>query len=235
MNRLKFLAIISILVCLGACSSDDDSKYLGDYTILAGYSEDYYPTDTDNWVITDDEAVTSNFAGLNAAIEALSGSGREISLSFPNLDTIPNYAIFGKSSENAAILADVIVSVSADVATSVGERAFAYCSSMTYADFPSATTVKEGAFLSCTSLETVDLSSATIIEELVFYSCTALESIYLATNSGVKLEDIDYTAFYFATPESITLTLGSSNSGYVSGNTLTVDDFSATFMDIIYK
>lgn len=239
MNKLKFLAIFVVLVWLGACGKDNSESHLGDYTILAGYSEEDYPTDTDTWEITDSEAATTDFAGLSAAIQALSGSGREISLKFPNLDTIPNYAIFGTASSTSmsSTPLDALASVSATKATSVGKQAFSYCTALISIDMPAATYIKEGAFSFGSSLESASLPSVTVIDEHVFYDCLSLEELYLATNSGVVLEDIDYTAFYspstyFSSTEDIALTLGSSNSSYMSGSTLTINDFSATFKSI---
>ena len=65
--------------------------------------------------------------------------------------------------------------------TSIGERAFYECTSLTSIELPSTlTSVGASAFYGCTSLTSVELPSAlTSIGEWAFYECTSLTSINL--------------------------------------------------------
>ncbi len=141
-----------------------------DYTIesmaictLASLSADSYPTEQDNWIITDSSATTEEFAGLSAAIVALADSGREISLAFPYLESIPDYAIFGEASYNSSFASDALVSISAPVAISVGVNAMSYCKSMSSIDLPSVKVLADYALYCNSSLASISLPELTSI------------------------------------------------------------------------
>ncbi|MFI3289760.1 MAG: fimbrillin family protein [Rikenellaceae bacterium] len=237
-------------------SPAESSEFTLDY-----FSETSYPA-TDNWIITDASATTADFAGLSAAIVALSGSGREISLEFPNLASIPNYAIFGESSFDADLAIDALVSVSAAKATSVGQYAFYSCDNLANVDFPSATIIYTFAFYQCTSLKTLyfpsiislenhcfngcssvtyaEFPQVTTVKVYIFFGCSSLTELHLATDDGVKLDYVDSIAFNWtnagvtASVTKINLTLGEANYDLVNedGVTLTVGSYSFTFASI---
>ncbi|MCR4672002.1 MAG: leucine-rich repeat domain-containing protein [Lachnospiraceae bacterium] len=70
--------------------------------------------------------------------------------------------------------------------TSIGDYAFAYCSSLTTASFPAVTGIGGSAFLSCTRLTTVSFPVVTNIENNAFQSCTRLTTVSfpMATSIG---------------------------------------------------
>ncbi len=238
---------------------DDDMQY--GYLDLAYFSATKYPMTIDTWKIIDSSATTADFAGLSAAIEALSGSGREISLEFPNMTTIPEYAIFRTSnySDVTTYNSTALVSVSAPLAESVGQYAFCNCSSLVELDFPLATDINTFAFYGCTSLTEICFPAATTfynhcfrectslvraefpaaltLNQYVVQKCTSLTELHLATADGVRLDFIKNTAFNWtettsATVASINLTVGSANADMVEGSVIYVGDNDFTFASI---
>ncbi len=208
----------------------DDERESG-YLDLSYFSATKYPTTIDTWKIIDTTATTADFAGLSAAIEALANSGRRISLEFPNLTSIPDYAIFGTSSYDddtkAAFAASALFSVSAESATSIGQYAFYSCNSLAVVDFPAVTTISTFAFYdctaltsivfpsvktlanhvfnSCTSIASAEFPEITTINIYVFFQCSSLKELSIATNDGVVLSYIDRIAFNWATTDSVTV------------------------------
>ena len=69
--------------------------------------------------------------------------------------------------------------------TTIGEGAFASCTSLASIDIPnSVTTIGVAAFVSCTSLASVNIpNSVTTIGEGAFYNCTSLASISVASDN----------------------------------------------------
>jgi uncharacterized repeat protein (TIGR02543 family) len=69
-------------------------------------------------------------------------------------------------------------------ATSIGERAFYFCTSLQRADFPQAASIGERAFCYCTSLQSASFpASVTLSSDPAFGGCTSLTSFTL-TGSG---------------------------------------------------
>jgi hypothetical protein len=62
-------------------------------------------------------------------------------------------------------------------ATSIGVHAFYYCNSLTTISFPKVTSIGSYAFQYCTSLTTVSFPKVTSIGGYAFYGCTALTSV----------------------------------------------------------
>ncbi len=221
------------------------------------FSETTYPS-TDNWIITDASATTTDFAGLSAAIVALSGSGREISLEFPNLTSIPNYAIFGESSYNDDLAIDALVSVSAAKATSVGQYAFYSCDALADVDFPAATDINTYAFAytsitsicfpaattlynhcyrGCSLLTYAEFPVVTTINQYVLNSCPLLTELHWATADGVRLTSMHVSAIKWATNNistmtDINLTVGAANADMVVGSSLFFGDYEYIFKSI---
>jgi hypothetical protein len=96
-----------------------------------------------------------------------------------------------------------------DSVTSIGERAFSACTSLTSITIPdSVTTIGNGTFYNCTSLTSITIpDSVTSIPNWAFYSCTGLTSITIP-DSVTSIGDY---AFYFCSsltsitiPDSVT-------------------------------
>ena len=106
--------------------------------------------------------------------------------------------------------------------TTIGERAFAYCTSLVSIDIPnSVTTIGELAFASCTSLASIDIpNSVTTIGEGAFYHCTSLASIDIPNS----VTTIGEQAFYDCT------SLASVNIGE---SVTTIGDGAFLFCDAI--
>ncbi len=231
---------------------DSNGNVYDNFNYLADYSSTSYPADSDTWIISDITAMLNTFYGLRDALYAAYDEGREISLIFPNLKEVTSTS---SSTNSAFYYCRALVSVEMPKVTSVGDSAFWSCSSLSSIDLPLVTSVGSWAFYSCSSLSSIGLPLVTSVGSSAFSSCSSLSSIYLplvtwigrsafysctqlatmslAARDGVQLRSVDYTAFNSVSTEIITLTLGSANSGLVSGNTLTVGSFSETFKEII--
>ena len=64
-----------------------------------------------------------------------------------------------------------------DRVTSIGDCAFAYCSSLTTASFPNCTTIGSSAFEYCSSLTTVSFPNCTAIGSWAFSNCRRLTTV----------------------------------------------------------
>ena len=71
--------------------------------------------------------------------------------------------------------------------TSIGGRAFHYCTNLTTVNLPECTSIGEYAFYNCTSLTTVNLPKCTSIRSYTFSSCTNLTTVILSNNQVVTL------------------------------------------------
>ncbi len=141
---------------------------------LADLSADNIP-ELDTWVITDTTAESgSDFAGFNAAIVALTDSGREISIIFPNLQSVPSYAISGQESHNSSMNDKCIVSISAPVATNIGISGFRNCDALVSIDFPMVITAQDYAFYSCGILADINMP---LLETVGKYSFAYIKGI----------------------------------------------------------
>ncbi len=144
---------------------------------LSELSADAIP-EVDVWVITDTTAEVTDFAGMSAAIAALADSGRAISLEFPNLESLPDYTIFGatttSSTARLAYDSGALYSLKADAATSIGQYAFYNCANLAKLDLPKVETIATYAFWSNVALTEVVLPSATYLDTYVFRLCTSL-------------------------------------------------------------
>jgi Leucine-rich repeat (LRR) protein len=70
--------------------------------------------------------------------------------------------------------------------TSIGDSAFSNCTSLTTVDLPKCTTLKHSAFSNCTSLTTVDLPKCTTLEYGAFGNCTSLTTVDLPKCTTLK-------------------------------------------------
>jgi hypothetical protein len=84
-----------------------------------------------------------------------------------------------------------LTSVSFPNATTIGSYAFYYCSKLTTISFPNATTIGSNAFCYCSKLTTISFPNATTIGIYAFNNCSNLTSI-----SFPKATTIGNNAFY---------------------------------------
>ena len=94
------------------------------------------------------------------------------------------------SVEDSIITRSISGSYANDRLTSIGDYAFAYCSSLTTVSFPACTTIGHTAFAYCSSLTTVSFPACTTIGNSAFRNCSSLTSV-----SFSKCTTIGNTAF----------------------------------------
>jgi hypothetical protein len=82
--------------------------------------------------------------------------------------------------------------VSLPAATSIGNGAFAYCTSLEEVSLPAAESIGANAFSGCTSLEEAILLKATSIASSAFQNCTSLAAVSLPA-----AESIGNRAFFY--------------------------------------
>ena len=103
--------------------------------------------------------------------------------------------------------------------TSIGERAFYACSSLTSVTIPNGvTSIGNEAFYACSSLTSITIPySVTSIGNSVFRYCSALTSITCLAETAPSLGNYVFAS----TPSNKTLTIPFNASGYTSnwGNT----------------
>ncbi len=211
MRKLLIFTALLASLTLYSCSEDiaddgtiDSSGFVDSSVVyLSSFSASKIP-DYDDWVINDTEADTDDFEGLSAAINALAESGREITLSFPQIDSIPSFAIFGvEEIDYYNFNSEVVVGVSAAKAVAIGDHAFALCLNLSSLDFPEVDSISDnafvygssitsvtstqfpklttlgGAFSLCSGITEVDLPSVTFLGNKAFGSCTSLTDVSL--------------------------------------------------------
>ncbi len=195
---MKKLLILSIaLFAIVACSKSDDSDEViittleGSEFTLSQFAVHTFPA-VDTWVIEDQSATAEDFAGLSAAIEYISSAevDRKIEIEFSSLSTIPDYAIFGISLSDASRNFSALGALTAPNVTSVGNRAFEYCSGLTSVDMEILQSIGYNAFNGCSALTEIDLQEVTTIGESTFSGCSALTSVDLSA-----LESLGSKAF----------------------------------------
>ena len=171
----------------------------------------------DGWTLSDDGllTITSSTAFSNAkwtkddVKQVVVGSG---------ITEIPEYGFLTHTNlESVTLGSDVVtigygafegctnlVSINLENVTSVGDRAFEFCKSLTAANLsPNATTIGFNAFFECNSLTTVSVGKVSSIGTTAFGRCYALTSIDLS-----YVTFMDYQAFDDCTSLE-TVTLGS--------------------------
>jgi hypothetical protein len=101
----------------------------------------------------------------------------------------PVKAIGGSAFEQTSIASIII----ADSVTSIGNSAFASCSSLSSVSIPSSvTSIGDSAFYGCSSLSSVSIpSSVTSIGDSAFYGCSSLSSVSIPSS----VTSIGYCAF----------------------------------------
>ncbi len=162
------------------------------------YTLDNIPSDiadvySDEIVVTDggSDFSETDFADLRDLVEAFAGSGRQITLTLPNMEAVPYSAMSGKGRDFSALVAlnapkvksfeemsfyacRSLASINIPEATSIGKIAFAY-TAITEISLPKVTTVHTGGFYECALLETVVAPKVEVIEDDAFHLCYVLK------------------------------------------------------------
>ena len=95
---------------------------------------------------------------------------------------------------NAFASCTSLTSVSFPVCTTIGYNAFASCTRLTSVSFPVCTTIRNNAFYCCTRLTSVSFPECTSIGNSAFQSCSSLTSV-----SFPECTSIGSFAFYYCT------------------------------------
>jgi hypothetical protein len=101
----------------------------------------------------------------------------------------------------AFVACGTLTTVSFPEATSIGDAAFAYCQSLTTVSFPEATSIGNSAFSSCYALTTASFPEATSIGEYTFSVCTALTTVSFP--EATSIEDYAFSSCTALTTVSI--------------------------------
>ncbi|MFI3299582.1 MAG: leucine-rich repeat protein [Rikenellaceae bacterium] len=156
----------------------------------------------DTWEILDDSAATGvkpltydaagyvtgykdedgDFANLHSALLAAGQQGREISLVFPNMTTLPDAAFYDPSlvdlpSGEQAVFPTALVSFEAYVISEIGEEAFAYCTGLRSVSILSLKTIKDYGFYECESLTNLNMSKLTTVGDYALAGLSSFTSI----------------------------------------------------------
>ncbi len=193
------------------------------YTVLNGtYCEITGYTGTDS--VVEIPAEIDGYIVQSIAAKAFQDNGLITSVVFPVLlETIGSNAFRGCTAlEEITFLGNAL--------TSIGERAFGECTSLTAAVVPQGITVLDSrVFQSCSSLTEVSLpETLTSIKNYAFDGCTGLEKVELpdsvvsisgyAFRNCTKLSDVKLSSGWVTTPtyNSNSTSSGEGSSDYVS-------------------
>ncbi len=161
--------------------------------MLADIPEDGSTIEEDIWIIKDETAVSAEY--FSRLRNAINSAGREISVVFTNLTSIPNSAFV------VALYSPLnnMVAIEGPRVTSIGDDAFNYCSVLASLNFPSLETIGYNSFYYNPKLTTVNLPELVTLGEQAFYYCNALTTVELP-----KMEVLGKKAFeYCSALESV--------------------------------
>ncbi len=122
----------------------------------------------------------------------------------------------------------------------IDNGAFEHCISLSTVTLPTLRDLGHEAFRNCTALTSVVLPKTINIYENAFADCNNMEALELATDENSKIEFISTSLFSYgdwggSLEGQITLTVGGVNRKLVNVNTITIDEISYTFKNIIIK
>ena len=172
------LAVITLVLCLGACSLVENMLNTGnrqglDFSLMP---DDTYSVSVGNATEYTNIVIPATYKGKAVtAIDAYGFAGSAIeSIVIPSNVT----RIYHGAFEYCTSLASVTIP---DSVTSIGEYAFYNCDSLTSITIPdSVTSIGEYAFYNCDSLTSVTIGdSVKGIGEYAFYDCDSLTSIVI--------------------------------------------------------
>ncbi len=221
MKKLLILTA-AIFVAISCTKEEADTEVVittltGTEFSLSQFEVHTFPA-TDVWVIEDQSAVASDFAGLSAAIEYISSSDatRQIELEFANLTSIPAYAIYGVTISNSLCDFTALSSISAPYVSTVGAYAFEFCDGLQEIDIPNLESVGAYAFRGCGALKSLDLPYATVIDNSAFSGCSSLVSVNLPLLADVADQTFAYCSSLSSVYIPEVLDIGSSAFCYNS-------------------
>ncbi|MFI3315363.1 MAG: leucine-rich repeat domain-containing protein [Rikenellaceae bacterium] len=118
--------------------------------------------------------------------------------------------------------------------TYIGNYALYGCTNLIDGWFPAAVTVGDGALDNNTRMKFISLGKIESLGVMTLNGCSSLKYIQLATSESAKIKHISQVQGDFNNTSNIALYVGSANAEYVSGNTLSVGDYTATFASITF-
>ncbi len=155
------------------------------FEMLSDFSAESYPEDTDSWVINDTEADRDAYAGLIAAIQALEGSDRMISIEFPNLVKVTSSAFNIGFDE----LLPNIESLSFPVAATIWSNAFDGCSDLESFSAPKLEDIGFGVFKNCAALSTITMATEAKITKFGVYGADVFTGSNALSNIDLVIGD----------------------------------------------
>ncbi len=191
----------------GGVSYNYGSTFGDSGLFLSDFSADMTLPISNTWYIMDESATgRADFEALHAALDKAEEADRDISLVFPNMNSIPSNAFTVTEGVGGSIFAGLsvfsglsLVSISCPRVTTVGELAFTACQNLTSVDLPIATDFGVFVFGICRELKTITLPSAEIIGAQMFNGCHYLESVSLPAAKIVGIsEDSDSSGDVFS-------------------------------------
>ena len=97
-----------------------------------------------------------------------------------------------------------LTSIDVSNVTSIGSNAFDSCSSLTSIYLPNVTSIGTDAFYNCTSLTSIDLPNVTSIGSNAFKNCSSLTSMHFAAKNKETIEKLSgYSSKFGATKATI--------------------------------
>jgi hypothetical protein len=94
--------------------------------------------------------------------------------------------LLGDTATSRALVSRTITEFNDDALTSIGERIFEDCESLTSVSMPNATTIfGSHTFFYCKALTSVDLPNVTSISSYAFYECSALSSVNIPNVTSI--------------------------------------------------
>ena len=160
--------------------------------------------------------IFSLFAALTLSAGALFASNTAVGgiyydFNATNLTATVTSSAYGEYTGDVVIPATVTYGGNTYSVTSIGDRAFEYCSGLTSVTIPDGvTSIGDEAFYGCSELASVTIpNSVTSIGEYAFYECSGLTSVVWNAKNYADVEYSSDAPFYYINSQITSFTFGS--------------------------